>query len=344
MKKRNSIESFSIEVFERIALYAGFLEALALSTSSRNLRKKMKEVYPAKLTQLLRHFVRNTTEFRNILRSTRSIISGSVALAFIDNSLADWSSPNCAGDLDIFCLREGFLPMVIYLMTNEGYLPDTDHKKVIDDPNRDAYTPNPFIDTICYLKKETELGIRRVDIIACCSFVSAAYRPIVHFHSTVVMNWLSADSLVVLYPSLTFRRRGIIHRSCSGPPPSNGPDRAHAALKKYKNRGYTLQADAEMFYLGPHRCTEVPYCAHTMRSSSDSNTFELYISSRRDIARQDPPHKALTHSTHELFWRLGSDFCYAEKYCRKHVGVVCGCEITPGVLRATKCVVWEEGL
>jgi len=341
MEHQISIENFPIEVFHRVASFAGFLEMLALSASSANLRTKMKYVYRRKLISLLHHFVTNTTEFRNQLRSTQSIISGSLALAFIDDSLANWNSPNCAGDLDIFCLRDGFLPIITYLMSHEGYVPDTDHKEVTNDPNTDSYTPNPFIDTIYYLKKETHDGVKKIDVIACCSFVTAAYRPIVHFHSTAVMNWLSADSLIVLYPSLTFHRCGIIHSTCHGLPP-NGPDRAHAALQKYKTRGYKLEDDAEGFFGGPHRCSEVPFCAHTVRSSSDNNTFELYIGSDAGESRE-PWNNILSWSRKELFWRLGSFFCYAENYCRKHIGVVCDCEIIR-VGRQTKNAAWEGDL
>ncbi|TDL13366.1 hypothetical protein BD410DRAFT_702549, partial [Rickenella mellea] len=203
------LDRIPLEVFHHIIKFIPFSKTLPLSALSQSLRARVKFCYEADLESLLRHFVEQPGAFRDKLRSTNSIITGSAALAFVDPSLTDWSSPHCVNDLDIFCLERYFIPMVIYLLTEEGYEPDPHCTQ--PNTHMGEYTCNPSISSTICLKKKTKYGDRLVDVVQCSDGVTSAFRPITCFHSTAVMNWLTADSITVTYPALTFSRKSIIH-------------------------------------------------------------------------------------------------------------------------------------
>ncbi|TDL13214.1 hypothetical protein BD410DRAFT_690650, partial [Rickenella mellea] len=191
----------------------------------------------------LRRFVTNAEEFRDQLRFTHSVILGSAALAFIDRSLTDWSSPYCVKDLDVFCLKSSFLPMIEYFLTQEGYQIDLERNKVIRYSMGSSHTFNTSIASTMCLKKKIKDETRRVKIVECCEEAKLAFRPITEFHSTIVMNWLTADSITVTYPALTFAHRGIIHPGVY----EEGIDGRYivpneqSGVRKYRERGYKLQ-------------------------------------------------------------------------------------------------------
>lgn len=71
--------------------------------------------------------------------------------------------------------------------------------------------------------------VRKIDVIE--SSTTLAVHPLTFYHTTVVMNYLFADGVVVMYPELTFKRLAVI---------SGKPNTRHSPYSKYKARGYTL--------------------------------------------------------------------------------------------------------
>ncbi|PPQ74218.1 hypothetical protein CVT24_001132 [Panaeolus cyanescens] len=87
--------------------------------------------------------------------------------------------------------------------------------------------------------------------------------PILCFHSTQVMNYLSHHGLVILYPDTTLNHIGISNT------PGNISDMAplaQAGIRKYEQRGWTFKYSRQ---LAPHKCSLHPYCAQFLRSIHD---------------------------------------------------------------------------
>ncbi|KAH6904751.1 hypothetical protein BKA70DRAFT_1226608 [Coprinopsis sp. MPI-PUGE-AT-0042] len=76
--------------------------------------------------------------------------------------------------------------------------------------------------------------------------------PIIAFHSTIMMNWVSYDGITCCYPLLTFQLQGL-----SNVLPMFKTAKKALALEKYKDRGYQLYES----------CTQLSY--HTIRACEE---------------------------------------------------------------------------
>ncbi|KAG6903951.1 hypothetical protein DXG01_013705, partial [Tephrocybe rancida] len=206
--------------------------------------------------------------FRTLLLRTRAVISGSTVLHFIlrDNH---WQP----GDFDIYAPFGTGSVIVHWLINKAGYKVTSDSSRsFIFHPHTIAAPPGPcdwrtdLVNTASVRRKSrqkykynslTTSHIYRVyklcstqntfiDVIE--SSKPSFLPPITQFHSTIVMNYLSPTSLVVLYPKLTFNREGVLQERDTSTlesydDPSEGqqpkqtgttPGRKQDYVKKYK--------------------------------------------------------------------------------------------------------------
>lgn len=199
-------------------------------------------------------------EFRNVLRRTRSVISGSIVLEVTMRD--EW----LANDLDVYVPRgvPGW-ELMAHLIGYEGYIVDS----VIE-----SYTQMPegglcgkILDTVAGMTSITKLvkrriggRLRRIDIIE--SRDGHALTPVMQFDATWSMNWITADSIIIAYPNLTLRRQGMYKRRKSM------ADHIHLPAWKaiyIKERGFTT------FHMSTGRadlpCREL--CRPLLRVSTD---------------------------------------------------------------------------
>lgn len=105
-------------------------------------------------------------------------------------------------------------------------------------------------------------GAHKIDVIESVSDMAAG--PITRFHSTAVMNYLTANSLVLMYPTLTLKKMSIMQLSVR---------RGEEEWKpRYEERLYTVISPSSMpaqywDALFPesgrnthdHHCLQIPY-------------------------------------------------------------------------------------
>ncbi|KIK12663.1 hypothetical protein PISMIDRAFT_120481 [Pisolithus microcarpus 441] len=233
----------------------------------------------------------------DILRTCDAVISGSTALhVMLPEHGTAWSPQ----DLDIYVTQactERLLRKVLF----EGYT-------IVKDANLNemGYT-YPKVSHLFVFTK----GHRRIDVIV--SSTSTAISPILQFHSTAVMNFISADTIFCCYPSLTLRQLSMMNAAFL----YFGATTAAVleAVAKYKSRGFHFV-----------RCKDV----HDRKNLCKVRTRTLTDGATMWINMLDIPEAS--HTCDDLFrqlgvldvqWMLGGMPCDLEcAFCRPRVEVV----------------------
>lgn len=212
---------------------------------------------------------------QGMLHRHNAVLSGSAALrvAFPDN----WE----AGDLDFYC-------------------PATEFADFCRDLRRFGYVSTRPVVKTPYWK--CSAGIRRIAYLANSvtgttvnvieSTTESPLTPIFFFHSTVVMNVVSADGVTSFYPSLTNDKKGELIRLSS----RSGIDRAlglcnflddsrrrrnEHALAKYRTRGYSFIKCCDR--VGDHQCGgRDRACLQKLRQVADAGVCSLPFNPDRE--------------------------------------------------------------
>lgn len=276
--------------FEYIALK----DLVLISAVSPSMRALVGQFIRGKWLRALSRFVDSPVELCNLLRSTHSVVSGSTALHFILDSPRSWTASDC----DLYVPFGASDTIQKYLRGRESYedprgrsgKPD-DYVKAIQNSRH-----NPSIHSVVHLYRSNGM---KIDIIESTS--TSALHPLAFFWSTHVTNYISADTLCVTYPSLTFNGRG-----CYVPITHAAVDRA---LAKYEARGFRLTSFSsnvgpEVCSLYPsllNDCNKNPNCPHQFRSFGDKWCLQFVFdesSTNHDAADVPVP-----------LWRYGGREC-----------------------------------
>lgn len=171
-------------------------------------------------------YITDPSSFRDVLRNSHSVISGSFALDF---SLHGTTRPSIdVGDIDIYAGVANAITIIEYLRRQEGYLA----------------IPLSFLPCISFID-DYDGGIAavvrmlhprgtKIDVI--CSSRISALHPLAFFWGTVVMAFLTSDGFCSAYQMLT--ECGIV---CLNPSRDMTP-RIRRCIKKYQRRGFTIGA------------------------------------------------------------------------------------------------------
>ncbi|KAI4294019.1 hypothetical protein K525DRAFT_213688, partial [Schizophyllum commune Loenen D] len=169
--------------------------------------------------------------FRNMLRRTGTVISGSVALHYFARTPV--------GDSDLDLYTEGHLAGQVFAFIQSlgyAYSPRDSQDSDINDTLRRAvnlfavrddaiYNQRAVLDAFSFVRGE---AVIQVMIVA-----ESAIDTILDFHSTTVMNFITYRSAYSLYPYNTFiRMNGVRFIDDHG----DGP------IEKYKERGWRMSA------------------------------------------------------------------------------------------------------
>ncbi|KAJ7205104.1 hypothetical protein C8J57DRAFT_1100376, partial [Mycena rebaudengoi] len=246
----------------------------------------------------LRLFVDHPAALLSVLAATRSVVSGSLPLAVISG----WRF--VPRDLDI-------------------YVPESEERKLLS-MLREAFgllevkfhVFNHRYDDCIAVKSSRWLttggGGRTVNVLTCVG--ESAILPVFHFHSTVVMNFISARGLYCAYPKLTTRRLAIPRfvRDMSV--------RKARALRicfaKYMSRGFKFYVDLDGVGKRGHVCGRDSSCPVTFRTLYDGAGLfvpreggSVYSGerSRLDMLVYDERHSAA--------WMLGGSHCGSSAVC-----------------------------
>ena len=266
--------------FDGIASHLPIITALSLSRTHTLLTDKLSSHLRRSFDGLLRSRIstHRIDAFRSLLLDTRAVISGSTALHFILRD-THWKP----GDFDLYTPFGTGYALVRWLVANEGYTIVADgsknftfHPKTLPMPAgpcdwltdlgldflpaapRQSRSSIPHYGSlgadIYRVYKLTSGTNTFIDVIE--SSKPSFLPPITKFHSTLVMNYLTPNSVVILYPTLTFERQGILqsrnkrvfesydedpHTQASSPPaPIVDGGRKKKYVEKYEARGFTL--------------------------------------------------------------------------------------------------------
>lgn len=269
-------------VFDEIASKLPLREAVALSHVHYSIADKLAPHLQKSFNTLLtsRISTTNIPPFVELLRDTRAVISGSTSLQFI---LRDehWKP----GDFDLYAPFGTGFALVDFLNRNEGYDVESDgsrsfmfhpHAIPISRFSFDWLSDVDFLDDVGATKRRkpkseydsTDALIYRVYKLVRGTFPSQSsidviestspsfLPPITKFHSTLVMNYITPNRVVVLYPELTFARKGVLqfrdestldsyepdHIPLTDAIPTAEPPKKQDYVEKYKARGFKLYA------------------------------------------------------------------------------------------------------
>ncbi|PPR07586.1 hypothetical protein CVT24_006949 [Panaeolus cyanescens] len=165
-------------------------------------------------------------QLRILQEKTGAIISGSFALAFLDN--ADFT----LGDLDIFVKKESESPFILWLHSM-GFKVNTNKASLED---YDGLRCQPHV-TKYQLGLDVRSYHRRDAKIQLVLTPSSPVEVILQFHSTIVMNFITCNHAYSLFPRATFdERRALINRYPSGVD--------QQCIDKYIDRGWSMEDTA----------------------------------------------------------------------------------------------------
>jgi hypothetical protein len=250
-------------LFPKLAIELNLFQLVAMGQLHRDLFNHPSEFLCTSLRTFLKSgWLDDPVAFRSRMREWGIVISGSSALSFIDHD--DRWAPN---DLDLYCPSQYASALLEYLKHAEGYVSqeniNQDHEQYKNPApgtasniqsvtklrklrlteelctrveQLEAKTSSANSDDEHYYLDRAELeAIRKdgtVSIDVVVSKTQCSLDPIFDFHSTVVMNFISADEVVSLYPVFTQARQSIIQND-------RGGDKMNAALSKYASRKYS---------------------------------------------------------------------------------------------------------
>lgn len=191
--------------------------------------------------------------FLQIMRSTGACLSGGRCLSILDRT-STWQS----NDWDFYCPREGFNAFCLFII-------DRLHGVAIDYKNGPPEGYHARSTVVEYRRISTPTAV--IDII--CSASCSALLPLTSFHSTLVMNVMSADMICIPYPWCLDARRGIVQ---SAPIDL----KTTLAIDKYKTRGYDFCSVSQVWpNAQTDSCAPYGHCARAVRHYGDENCLTI---------------------------------------------------------------------
>ena len=262
-------------------------------------------------TSALRTIGVNPPAFRNMLRITGSVISGSFAFAFLQRR-TDWRW----NDVDIYVAVHRADEVLDYLEQAEGF-------QKVDFPDCEQYPDSVGIAKIVRLQKH---GIH-IDLVV--STTHSSLYPLPFFWSTGLMNYVAADSYGCAYPSLSCDNIAYINPRYWTPTLRSFMCDIRNLVPKYSYRGlshpgHVSANDAAAPF--NRTCPSGWACPLLPRSFADAGTLAGHIAGAGSDD-EDPAHSLLftEHSmhhigrpghplpqhVHDVHWILGGEDCGA---------------------------------
>jgi hypothetical protein len=242
--------------FRQIASYLDFVDILSCKSALNSiLNEAIEDLLATFVTSLLHRWTEDPLGLRGIMHENRAVISGSSAVWLLDRFPSQWE-PN---DLDIYTPFSRARPFIEYF-TSQGYNLFSQSKTKIQNPYNDD-EEHRIIDLATVFKMER--GHRRIDILE--SMTESAVRPISDFHTTLVMNYISAGTIHILYPRLFFEKKVFLNRAKY--------TSSNDYIEKYRKRGFEICGgnQVETKLLGGT-------CPYIERTSKDKHSTTLKIS------------------------------------------------------------------
>ncbi|KAJ7019259.1 hypothetical protein C8F04DRAFT_975950 [Mycena alexandri] len=222
-----------------------------------------------------------------LLRQTRSIVSGSAALLMVSEL------EFVPGDLDVYTPLSQEEAALAIVQGSMGF------DKV------SSWMPHGYCSNAAICKVHRLAKARKsINLIIVQGEDPAA--AVFHFHSTIVMNYLSGFGLYCAYPGLTLLDAGVMNlpvvlRDV------RARGSAEECYEKYRDRGVTMVNDVKKLSgHGRHDCRRDAECPHTVRSTVDE--LGLYVEL---LQPTDAEEEYLARHRYATIWMLGGPMCGA---------------------------------
>ncbi|KAG2151978.1 hypothetical protein BD769DRAFT_1658425 [Suillus cothurnatus] len=234
-------------------------ELMIFGSTRKENKDGITDYIAARRRRMFQHFAINVNDLNALLNRTGSVVSGSCALSLVQAE----REAIIPKDMDIYTTEKFETEVLDHLKNKEGY-------ECIKEKVKKTDYDNTAISRVHKLVREEQ----QVDVIT--THWTCALAPILQFHSTAVMNYVTARSIICLYPRWTATNKSFIH------PQMYLENRTHLhtlyGLRKYQRRGFLLSTNP--FHLGDHICEgeqgfkkKGGYCPHALRSTIDEEVL-----------------------------------------------------------------------
>lgn len=288
---------FALEVVHYIFMFLPIRSLWAYGNTSTFNRLCIQEFIRLSINDELRPFCEDPVALQAVIWKTRSIISGSVALAVLmPFHLRKWDPT----DMDIYVTSRALKRVIRHLERREGYRVAAERTQ----PNiPNLYKHTGSIKEVIKLVKDNG---RKIDIIL--SNKESALTPIFCFYGTHVMNAITGRGLFCVYPNRTLSQKVVLNAHSS-----MGNPHVQGCIVKYTKRGFCFGINAIVGLNAPHYCTLSRGCPHTYRSLFDKGV--LVFSTHKAAIRTKFLSNNMAvafNGRHTNGWILGGDPCDVE--------------------------------
>lgn len=170
------------------------LDLTALAKTRNENEEGVKYYVSKRRDKLFRSFVKDVNQWVTIMDRTGTVISGSTALGLLQAEAESVTSQ----DLNVYATETFEKEILGHLKEGEGY---NEVKEVEHQPDYDGSA----VKKIFKLEKEEKM----IDVII--THWTCAIAPIPQFHTTSVMNYITARELVCLYPQWICDNKGFVN-------------------------------------------------------------------------------------------------------------------------------------
>ncbi|KAF6747811.1 hypothetical protein DFP72DRAFT_918342 [Ephemerocybe angulata] len=193
-----------VELQERIYRYLPLRDLISLSAIP-NLKDDMEKHLEARILRLLVSFRLKGKDTLDMMRSTGTVVSGSAALEIV-------SPGSCEPrDLNLYCpagSAQGAIRMILGL---DGFVESPYPLKTLL-AERTPFSRFEVNNGIKRLYRFVHLPSSKVVTLA-ESISTSSVAPVLFFHSTLLMNYVSGSGVVSFYPELTYDNLGLLNYS-----------------------------------------------------------------------------------------------------------------------------------
>lgn len=350
------MHDISPEILEVICVNCSLPSVLMIGATSSVHRTVTQGHIIRRSRSVVRPYVSQPDRLFILLDWTESIISGSIALKFMLGTGMSW----VPSDLDIYTPNERSRDVMRSFLRLEGFsLPappgiaadpigplgqdadsqgddgnGDDDEEVQTDPAGIHYGGQEIkgIADVTRMSK----GSLSVDLIL--SAGPTALLPVLHFHSTVVMNYLSGRGFFSAYPVITDRSMSLIN-PLSFYPRAAIPPKVHVCLAKYARRGFSIFSSPSQWEVhpdpfasdvinntySPHACGVSGACPHTTRSTTDKHGLFVALP-MRDIPDVRPDIRRLRIKCGAATWNITGAPCHNGSRAEVRPFVITSCE------------------
>ncbi|KAI6157013.1 hypothetical protein BKA82DRAFT_4380443 [Pisolithus tinctorius] len=214
-----------LEIKQHILGYCNIQDIAILAQASAVLNGLARDFVQHRLRLLTKPFFENTETLLGILRTCDAVMSGSCALHVLLPANETCWIPS---DLDIYVSCRHMACLSVAHLVDTGYV-------VVCQRTVDA---GPYGLSSIHLVVSFANDRQSIDVIV--SSTVAAVSPIFEFHSTTMMNFISADHIFCAYPALTLHLMSLVNAGPIYFEPFGF--RTMCALEKYGACGFVLEA------------------------------------------------------------------------------------------------------